>query len=502
MSRPNPSPDKEKPQKSSPYSRPRPGPEAPTPASPETDGRKTDPPTAVRPDPIVPVEEPDEDAKTELRPAMSRPLPPPPRLPSMAASRLPKPGPLPAPRRFESMAPTALPARPAPPRSAARMLIATLGLIAGVGVGGFAGIIALWHHAEQLATPKLADPPPISHKATPRPAPAPAPAACRLAHRALELRPTVLPRVPLYAAPVPGSSHVALGYANSQYDATGLDVDPFSLRAQIPLSRMGVAPVDGVVPLGASGKLDFAIDRNDAGLESAHTISAKVPFRVGYADGSLSRLAPGGSPQAVWSGLERGKKPTGLRAATIAGFGHAITFRLGNEQGQVMVGWLGPDGARKSALGPIDISAAALGTPAIAASGNSIAVAVAARSDELSPWAIRIATAAAGKLPIAARYFSLPSGGPGHDAFAPTLTGLSGGRWLLEWTEGTRGDHAVRAQTLDATLSPIGAPVTLSPHGADAGQGVIQASGTRATGFYLVKARHGYQLWATSLDCK
>lgn len=463
-------------------------------------GRKTDPPTAVRPDPIVPVEEPDEDAKTELRPALSRPLPPPPRLPSPVAPRLPTPRPLPVPRPFESVAPTALPVQPTPPRSAARVLLASLGLMAGVAVGGAAGIIALWHQTAQVATPKLAAPPPVVPAATPRRPPAPV--ACRLAHRAVELRPTVLSNVPLYAAPVPGSSHVALGYANSQYAATGIEVDPRTLHAEIPLSRMGVEPVGGVVPLARQGKLGFAIDRDDGGLESAHTISGKVPFRIGYANGSLSRLDPGGAPHAIWSNLARGKKPTGLRSATIAGVGHAITFRLGNEHGHVMMGWLGLDGARKSPLAAIDISAAALGTPSVAASGKSVAVAVAARSDELSPWGIRIARAAAGKLPVRARYFSLPEGGPGHDAFAPTLTGLRGGRWLLEWTEGVRGGHVVRAQTLDASLSPIGAPVTLSPHGADAGQGVIQASGARAAGFYLVKARHGYQLWATSLDCE
>jgi len=318
----------------------------------------------------------------------------------------------------------------------------------------------------------------------------------------VELRPTVRAQVPLYATTVPGSSRIALGYADSLYDAVGLDIDPHTLDARVPLSRMGVTPVNGVVPLAASGALRFAIDRNDAGLSSAHTIAATIPFRIGYANGSLSRLAPGGSPHPVWSGLARGKQPTGLRAASIAGVGHAITFRLGSDRGQVMVGWLDPDGAGKSALRAIDISAAAVGTPFIAASGDSIAVAVAARADELSPWGIRIATADAGKLPVAAHYFAVPKGGPGHDAFAPTLAGLTQGRWLLQWTEGTRRAHVVRAQTLDSSLAPLGAAVTLSPRGADAGQGVVQASGGQAAGFYLVKGRHGYQLWATSLDCR
>jgi hypothetical protein len=318
----------------------------------------------------------------------------------------------------------------------------------------------------------------------------------------VELRPAVRAQVPLYAAAVPGSSRIALGYADSLYDAVGLDIDPHTLHARVSLSRMGVTPVDGIVPLAGGDALRFAIDRNDAGLSSAHTIAATIPFRIGYADGSLSRLAPGESPHPVWTGLARGKQPTGLRAASVAGVGHAITFRLGSDRGQVMVGWLDSDGAGKSALRAIDISAAAVGTPSIAASGDRIAVAVAARADELSPWGIRIATADAGKLPVAAHYFAVPKGGPGHDAFAPTLTGLTEGRWLLQWTEGTRRAHVVRAQTLDSNLSPLGAAVTLSPRGADAGQGVVQASGGQAAGFYLVKARHGYQLWATSLDCR
>lgn len=499
MNEPNPPSSDSKPQGSSPYSRPRPRPEEPA-KNPEHPGgsRKTDPPTAVRPDPIVPVEEPDEDAPTELRPGLAAELPPPPRPPSPAGQLPPLRPPPPVTRRFESVAPTALPARPEPRRSALRALVATVGLMAGVGVGGAAGIIALWHRAKQPT------PPPDVATAAPAPppsAPAPAPVACRVLHRAVELRPTVRAHVPLYAAAVPGSSHVALGYADSLYDATGLDVDPHTLHARVALSRMGVAPVDGVVPLAKKDTSRFAIDRNDAGLESAHTIAATVPFRIGYANGSLSRLAPGGAPRPVWTGLARGKKPTGLRAASVPGLGHAITFRLGGGNGRVMVGWLAPDGSRKSALSAIDISAAALGTPSIAAGAGKITVAVAARTDELSPWGIRIATAPVGKLPVAAHYFALPKGGPGHDAFAPTLTGLPGGRWLLSWTEGTRSNHVVRAQTLDAGLSRVGAAITLSPSNANAGQSVVQASGGQAVGFYLVKGRHGYQLWATSLDC-
>ncbi len=495
VSRPNQDGPENEPQGSSPYSRPRPAREQDQRAPAPDEVRNTEPPTAVRP--IVPVDEPDEDAPTELRPGLGAELPPLPEAPPPRRA-LPPPALPPAPRRFESVAPTALALQTPAPRSSAKALLATLGLMAGLCVGGAAGTIALWHHAKATTPPEVAAPPVAASTARPsHPLP---PVACRLAHHAVELRPTVRAQVPLYAAPLASSGRVALGYADSEYGAKGLDVAPTTLQAHVSLSRLGVVPVDGVVPFDTRAAAGFAIDRNDAGLESAHTVPARIPFRIGYSDGTLSRLAPGDTPRPIWTGLAH-DKPTGLRTASVSGVGFAVTFRLGGEQGQVMLGWLSPEGARKSPLGAIDISAAALGTPSIASNGKKVALAVATRESARSPWGIRIATAAAGELPIAAHYFALPGGGPGHDAFAPTLTGLSNGRWLIQWTEGTPRHRVVRVQTLASDLSPVGAAITLSPSGANAGQGVVQSSAGQAVGFYLIKGRHGYQLWASSLDC-
>jgi hypothetical protein len=115
---------------------------------------------------------------------------------------------------------------------------------------------------------------------------------------------------------------------------------------------------------------------------------------------------------------------------------------------------------------------------------------------------VQLAVAKPGALPTKAQAFSLPSGGPGGEAISPTAAPLSGGRWLLQWTEGKAGSRVVRAQTLGADLAPLGDALSLSPQGVEAGQGAVGVAGEHAVATYLVKSATGYELWASSLACK
>ena len=101
------------------------------------------------------------------------------------------------------------------------------------------------------------------------------------------------------------------------------------------------------------------------------------------------------------------------------------------------------------------------------------------------------------------RITTLPSGGapPGSEAISPAAAG-AGDRWVLQWTEGTTGQHDVRIQTLDSTLAPVGDPVTVSPRGANAGQGVVWVHGERGVSLFLVTNGRSHELWGAALKCQ
>jgi hypothetical protein len=56
---------------------------------------------------------------------------------------------------------------------------------------------------------------------------------------------------------------------------------------------------------------------------------------------------------------------------------------------------------------------------------------------------------------------------------SPGVTGVAGNRFLLAWTEGPVSSHQVRAQTLTTSGDALGAPMTISGDGVNAGQGQL-----------------------------
>ena len=105
------------------------------------------------------------------------------------------------------------------------------------------------------------------------------------------------------------------------------------------------------------------------------------------------------------------------------------------------------------------------------------------------------------KLPGRAVGFRIPPGGPGAEAISPAAVGLSGGRWLVQWTEGSVGNRQVRVQTLAHDLIPVGDPITVSPEGTNAGQGVVWVQGDTALSLFLVKTGSTHELWGAALKC-
>jgi len=224
---------------------------------------------------------------------------------------------------------------------------------------------------------------------------------------------------------------------------------------------------------------------------------------VGWADGAIAVASkPSEQPVALWS-VEGEGTPDAIRAIDAGDLGFAIVFR---RRGEIFGGMIGKDKAARGGLAKIvgagGPAGSPVGSPTIAVTGASVAVVFADRASANDPWGLRIGSAPLGSIPNATSAFAVPAGGPGGATIAPALAGLADGRWLLVWTEGSGGDHDVRAQTLDAGLKPLGAAFSVSREGHNAGQGAVGLRGGAGLVGYLRLTDEGYELWGAVVDCR
>jgi hypothetical protein len=322
---------------------------------------------------------------------------------------------------------------------------------------------------------------------------------CAMAQRAQKLAPLIFLGVPPYVAAVPGSSRAAIGFAATRTLAEGITLDLKNLNAAIVFRQAGAVPLIGVVPMASQRALRFAADREGGSFGNPRTVDASPPFILGLTREGIS-ISSRGEPRVVWPG--EGDEPiTEIRAATVPGVGHILTFRRGGQAGRVVAGWLGPTGEKTSALETVESPGRFVGTPVVAANEREGLVAFANRASPDDYWALALATAPHGQVPRRARRFSTPPGGHGAGAISPAVAGLHNGRWLLQWTEGGSGQHHVRAQTLDADLVAVGDPIAISPNEANAGQGVVWVNGETALSLFLVTQGNNTELWGATLRC-
>ena len=142
-----------------------------------------------------------------------------------------------------------------------------------------------------------------------------------------------------------------------------------------------------------------------------------------------------------------------------------------------------------------------MGKPRAGFSASDVAVVFADRPADDAPWGIRIGTAPAGTAPETTNVLAAPEGGPGGDLIAPDIVGFPDGRWLVMWTEGSSGERAIRAQTYDRALAPIGDPIALSPPAGDFGQAVLATVGNYTMVVFLQRGESAFELWGAVLSC-
>lgn len=423
-------------------------------------------------------------------------LPPEPTLPALTAEPLPT---------FESAAPLEAPAAPSfapPPPAALDRQTPWVVILAAIAGALGALVIVLIVARRETPSPTAAPIPeavaPATRATTATPTGAPSRGACTLARPAERLAAEIAQGVPPLAADAGDGSRIAIGFAATTGEAVGLLIDPTTLAVERAFDDQGAAAVEAVVPERRDGKTTFAVHRAGARLTGARAVDGPTRFTLGMSEEGLARVEPGKAPVVVWPG-GAGEKFTDLRVATTPKGDHAVTFRRGGQSGDVLVGWLGADGARARDLERVG-APAMRGTPMVAANADSVLVVFAARATASDHWGVQLALGTASAPPRDSKPFTIPPGGPGREAISPSAAGLGSG-WLLQWTEGSAGRHEVRVQTLDDALLPIGEPVTVSPTGANAGQGVVWIRGTAGLSLFLVARGQGHELWGALLKC-
>jgi hypothetical protein len=396
-----------------------------------------------------------------------------------------------------------------------RWFVPAVGIVGlAVGVALMALLVSALHKGDEhqpagveptslRPSPSSSAGPTALESAAARPAPVAATAPCTVTGSPHVVGPSAVVAAGVEAVRV--GDALAIGFAPTENEAIAVRLDPSSLSATGTARAHSADSVRRVTPMAdAKGAVALVVDDDKAGdrLRGRRSVLTDPPLQLGMADGGLVwaplHQAPGG---VLWP-LDGNAEVESLRGAVDSG-GHAIAvaFRRGSSV------WMGiAEGttalAAKGDLGHIDGLGPAVGSPAVAIGGGVAVVAWADRTSADEPWRLRWVRFAPGSPLGAATTFVPPAGGKGEQAMSPAITALSGGRFLLVWTEGPPSGHDVRAQTLSSDGRPLGPPLVVSAEGTNAGQGqaAVNASGQGVIAF-LESRGDSFEVAATSIAC-
>ena len=159
---------------------------------------------------------------------------------------------------------------------------------------------------------------------------------------------------PSFAA-IPGSERIAVGFGQSDTYAIGITIDSRTLDRDQVFREFRKQKLVSVVPTTYQDKLHFDVVRVGDALDNARAVDASPPFWLGTTPRGIERAVGKGAPEPVWS-FAVADEVTVPRVATLAGVGHAVTFRRGGQAGRIVAGWLEPSGRKRTEL--TDVSSA------------------------------------------------------------------------------------------------------------------------------------------------
>lgn len=333
---------------------------------------------------------------------------------------------------------------------------------------------------------------------------APPVAACRLNGAPARLAEKASKDIPLEILVATSGERARLGFATSSKEAQGVAIDLTSLQVTPEFSKPPRERLRAVLPFGEdSAEYVTQLESHNDKVKAWRTISTDPPAVIGWSGTALAVTSKANHAPTTLFALEGSDPIDAIRVAHTPERNHAVVFRRHGAIHGAMIG------ADRNPVGEVVKIAGAgappgspVGTPTVAVNDKSVAVAFADRASPDEPWSIRIGTAPLGSFPATTAPFVVPPGGPGGATLAPALSGLPDGRWLLVWTEGSGGAHDVRGVTLGADLAPVGAALTVSREGSNAGQGAVALRKGRGLVAYLALTEEGYEVWGTGVDCR
>ncbi|MGH7296457.1 MAG: hypothetical protein ACRELB_16085, partial [Polyangiaceae bacterium] len=301
-------------------------------------------------------------------------------------------------------------------------------------------------------------------------------------------------------------SDLALGFAPSDHQAIAVRLDPGSLSATSTTKARSRDVIRRVTPVtGARGDMTLVadVDRRGDRLQGRRTVSSDPLLQLGEAGGKVAFARLGGPPAGSLWALDEGPGVDAMRGA-FDGAGDPAVALAFRRSGAVWMGVASGSASLspKGELSHIEGLGTAVGSPAIAIGSGVVMAAWADRASSDEPWKLRWTHFDAGAAPTSTETFHPPAGGKGEQAMSPALTALSGGRFLLVWTEGPTSGHDVRALTVSADGKPLGAPLVISNPGINAGQAQVAVAPTgQGIVAFLESGGNGYQVVATPIGC-
>ena len=305
--------------------------------------------------------------------------------------------------------------------------------------------------------------------------------------------------VPIELVATPGGK-LAVGFGETALVPGGVLVDARSgeIGERAKLDEQP-SPLERVVPLPSSKELRYAPStRTSEILVRAVHVAQAPSFLIGFGKDAVMRSdAAGETPVPLWP-LESEKRADAMRLRSVEDGGVVVVYR--HEQ-RIWYGLLDEDSKVSLKAQAVEGTAGKVGKPTAAVNRGRLVVAFAQKADAQSPIEILWAKGKYGEELGPAERIAIPAGGPKGNAMAPALAALSGGRWLLGWTEGCPKACTMRVQTYDQAFKPLGNALRVSPATGRFGQGVVGVVGETAAVGFLLDTGGSYELWGTVLQC-
>jgi len=312
------------------------------------------------------------------------------------------------------------------------------------------------------------------------PVAAPSGGACTVTGTAHVVAPRAVISAGVEVAALEGG--IALGFAPTDREGMAVMLDG-ALAATSNVRAKSLDPVRRLTPALSARKSLMTIvdaDKKTDRMRGRRFVPGDPGIDVGASGGNVVAGPHGSNGSKLWALPGGDGAIDAVRGApfTLGGEkAYAIAFRRG---AQIFVGVATGEPkslVAKGTLSKMDGLGEKIGSPAIAVTGDDVMVAWADRRFDTDPWSLRFVVFKAGAEAGAPQSFSVPTGGLGANVMSPALAGLAGGRFFIVWTEGPVENHQVRAQTLKADGSMLGAALTISADGVHAGQGQVAVAG-------------------------